>query len=140
MHAWSSLKNFFSRFNFWKCYWNLNCLSFKSDCLSHFVLYYPRSLYRITYWVKLFMFSIFSHYVCYLLYSLGHNALFVIYFFRMNSPVTHKKQQGKYKLQLSEIWNYHKILDNKIFGHKIGLKLLTSESFCCPIFLNIRKS
>ena len=143
MYDWSSLNNCFPCFSFYKCCWNLNCLSFKSNYLSHFVLYYPGG----------FVPGYMSREVLHVQYIQSLHLLFVISFIHLNLMLyllfiislgwIHQLLPKNSKVSTS--WSYQKcILKPKNFRQwKFGIqdwsKNVNNRKYCCPKLFNVQK-
>ena len=128
-----SLNSYFPRFRFYKYCWNLIFLPFKSNYVNLCVLYYPRSLCSDYLYNR--MFKVFSHYICYLLYSLD---LMVYLLFIISLEWVHQLLPKNSKVNTT--FNYRRYkLNTKNFGHGIFPKILTSENVCLQKLMNVRK-
>ena len=112
-----SLNSYFRRFRFYKYRWNLIFLPFKSNYVNLCVLYYPRSLCSDYLYNR--MFKGFSHYICYLLYSLD---LMVYLLFIISLEWMHQLLPKNSKVNTT--FNYRRYkLNTKNFGHEIVPKI-----------------
>ena len=86
MDNWSSLNSCLLFVTFYNCYWNLNCLLFKTDYSSHFALYYRRRLCRDYLYSKALHVQYIQSLHLFVVLFINNNALFVVYnSSRMNS-------------------------------------------------------